>query len=80
MLTDVEISKDRNVITKEAYNRNSVMWNVKTKVIPVNKEQLEPSQNLSETPDKQTRKARNQATTKETAILGTANILREVLT
>jgi hypothetical protein len=37
MLIDIEISEDRNVIKKEAYNRKSVLWNVKTKVIPVKK-------------------------------------------
>jgi hypothetical protein len=37
ILKEVEISGDRNVIKREVYNRNSVMQNVKEKVITVKK-------------------------------------------
>ena len=62
MSIDVGIPGDRNVIKKEAYNRNSVMWNVTAKVIPVKRGQIEPSQNHSANTEQQTGKARNQAT------------------
>jgi hypothetical protein len=37
ILIDFEITGERNGIKKEAYNRNSVIKNVKANVIPVKK-------------------------------------------
>jgi len=88
MLIDVAISGDRNVIKKEAekilkYKDLTIeiqrMWNVKTKVIPViigatgaiSKSFRKYVSNL---PGKHQVKG-----LKETAILGTAHILRKVL-
>jgi HD-like signal output (HDOD) protein len=57
VLTSVAISGDRNAIKKEAEkilnckditNKIQDRWNVKSKVIPVIKGQLEPSQNHQE--------------------------------
>jgi hypothetical protein len=82
MSIDVELSGDRNVIKKEIYNRNSVMWNVTAKVIPVKRGQIEPSQNHSANTEQQTGKARNQATRhkkKNQTVHCATHILRKVL-
>jgi hypothetical protein len=89
MLIDVAISGDRNVIKKEAekvlkYKDLTIeiqrMWNAKTKVIPV-------IIGTTCTISKSFRKYMSNITgnhevkeLQETAILGTAHILREVLT
>jgi len=89
MLLDVAISGDRNVIKKEAgkilkYKDLTIdiqcMWNVKTKVIPV-------ITGVTETISKSFRKYMSNIPgnhevkeLQKTAILGTAHILRKVLT
>jgi hypothetical protein len=86
MLIDVAISGDRNVIKKEAekilkYKEVTIeiqrMWNVKTRVIPVITGTISKSfrKYVSSIPgNHEVREL------KKTATLGTAHILREVLT
>jgi hypothetical protein len=88
MLIDVAISGDRNVIKKEAekilkYKDLTVeiqrMWNVKTKVIPVT---IGATGTLSQSFRKYVSNIPGKHKVKklqETAILGTAHILRKVL-
>jgi len=89
MLIDVAISGDRNVITKEAekilkYKDLTIeiqrMWNVKTKVIPVI---IGATGTISKAFRKYVSNIPGNHKVKElqkTAILGTAQILRKVLT
>jgi len=89
MLIDVAISGDRNVIKKEAdkilkYNDLTIeiqrMWNVKTKVIPVI---IGATGTVSKSFRKYVINMPGKHEVKElqkTAILGTAHILRKVLT
>ena len=89
MLIDVAISGDRNVIKKEAekilkYKDLKIeiqrMWNVKTKVIPVI---IGATGTISKSFRKYVRNIPGNHEVKElqkTAILGTAHILRKVLT
>jgi hypothetical protein len=89
MLIDVAISGDKNVFKKEAekilkYNDLTVeiqrMWNVKTKVIPVI---IGATGTISKTFRKYVSNTPGNHKVKElqkTAILGTAHILRKVLT
>jgi len=89
MLIDVAISGDRNVIKKEAekilkYKDLTVeiqcMWNVKTKVIPVI---IGATGTISKSFRKYVSNIPANREVKElhkTAILGTAHILRKVLT
>jgi hypothetical protein len=89
MLIDVAISWDRNVIKKEAekilkYKDLTIeiqcMWNVKTKVISVI---IGATGIISKTFRKYVRNMAGNHEVKElqkTAILGTAHILRKVLT
>ena len=89
MLIDVAISGDRNVIKKEAvkilkYKDLTIeiqrMWNVKTKVIPVIRG---ATGTISKSFRKYVRNIPGNHEVKElqkTAILGTAHVLREVLT
>ena len=89
MLTDVAISGDRNVIKKEAekilkYKDLTVaiqrMWNVKTKVIPVI---IGATGTISKSFRKYVSNIPGKHEVKElqkTATLGTAHILRKVLT
>jgi hypothetical protein len=89
MLIDVAISEDRNVIRKEAekilqYKNLTIeiqrMWNVKTKVIPVI---IGATGTISKSFRKYVSKIPGNHEVKElqkTAILGTAHILRKVLT
>jgi hypothetical protein len=88
MLIDVEISVDRNVIKKEAekilkYKDLTIeiqrMWNVKTKMIPVT---IWATGTVSKSFRKYVSNIPGKHEVKElqeTAILGTAHILREVL-
>ena len=89
MLIDVAISGDRNVITKEAkkilkYKDFTIkiqrMWNVKTKVIPII---IGATGTISKSFRKYVSNIPGNYEVKElqkTAILGTAHILRKVLT
>jgi hypothetical protein len=89
MLIDVAISGDRNVIKKEGekilkYKDLTTeiqrMWNVKTKVIPII---TGTTGTISESYRKYVSNIPRKHEVKElqkTAILGTAHILREVLT
>jgi hypothetical protein len=89
MLVDVAISGDRNVMKKEAEKilkykdlRTEIqrMWNVKTKVIPVI---IGATGTISKSFRKYMSNIPGNHEVKErqkTAILGTAHILREVLT
>ena len=89
MLIDVAISVDRNVIKKEAekirkYKDLTIeiqrMWNIKTKVIPVI---IGATGTISESFRKYVSNILGNHEVKEvqkTAILGTAHILRKVLT
>jgi hypothetical protein len=89
MLIDVAISGDRNVIKKEAekilkYKDLTIetqrMWNVKTKVIPVI---IGATGTISKSFRKYVSNIQGNYEIKElqkTTILGTAHILREVLT
>ena len=89
MLIDVAISGDRNVIKKEAEKilkykdliiEIQCMWNVKTKVIPVI---IGATGNISKAFRKYVSNIPGNHEVKElqkTAILGTAHILRKVLT
>jgi len=89
MLIDVAISGDKNVIKKEAekilkYTDLTIeiqhMWNVKTKVIPVI---IGVTGTISKSFRKYvSNKPRNHEVKKlqKTAILGTAHVLRKVLT
>jgi hypothetical protein len=88
MLIDVAISGDRNVIEKEAkkilkYKDLTIeiqrMWNVKTKVIPVI---IGATGTISESFRKYVSNIRNHEVKElqKTALLGTAHILRKVLT
>jgi hypothetical protein len=89
MLIDVAISGDRNVIKREAekilkYKDLTIeiqgMWNVKTKVIPVI---IGTTGTISKSFRKYMSNILGNHEVKElqkTAILGTAHILREVLT
>ena len=88
MLIDVAISRDRNVIKKEAekilkYKDLTIemqrMWNVKTKVIPVI---IRATGTISKTFRKYVSKIPGNHEVKELqkkATLGTAHILRKVL-
>jgi len=89
MLIDVAISRDRNVIKKEAekilkYKDLTIeiqgMWNVKTKVIPA---KIGGTGTISKLFRKYVSNIPGNHEVKElqkTAILGTAHILRKVLT
>ena len=89
MLIDVAISRDRNVVTKEAekilkYKDLTIevqcMWKVKTKVIPVI---IGATGTISKSFRKYISNIPGNQKVKElqkTAILGTAHILRKVLT
>ena len=89
MLIDVAISGDRNVFKKEAekilkYKELTIeiqrMWNVKTKVIPV---MIGATGTISKTFRKYVSNIPGNHEVKEpqkTVILGTAHILRKVLT
>jgi len=89
MLIDVAISGDRNVIKKEGEKilkykdltiEIQLMWNVKTKVIPII---TGTTGTISESYRKYVSNIPGKHEVKElqkTAILGTAHILREVLT
>jgi len=89
MLIDVAISGERNVIKKEAekilkYKDLTIeiqrMWNVKTKVIPVT---IDATGTISKSFRKYVSNIPGNHEVKElqkTAILGTAHILRKVLT
>ena len=90
MLIDVAISGDRNVIKKRSREDSKIytdltietqrMWNVKTKVIPVI---IGATGTLSKSFRKYVSKIPGNHEVKElqkTAILGTAHILRKVLT
>jgi hypothetical protein len=89
MLIDVAISGDRNVIKKEAekilkYEDLTIeiqrMWNVKTKVIPV---LIDATGTISKSFRKYVSNIPGHHEVKKlqrTAILGTAHILRKVLT
>jgi hypothetical protein len=89
MLIDVAISGDRNVIKKEAektlkYKDLTIeiqrMWNVKTKIIPVI---IGATKTISKALRKYVSNIPGNHEVKElqkTAILGTAHILRKVLT
>jgi hypothetical protein len=89
MLIDVEISGDRNVIKKEVekilkYKDLTIeiqcMWNVKTKAIPIIRG---ATGTISKSFRKYVSNIPGKHEVKElqkTAILGTANILRKVLT
>jgi hypothetical protein len=89
MLIDVAISGDRNVIKKEAEKilkyknlttETQRMWNVKTKVIPVI---IGATGTISKAFRKYVSNIPGNHEVKEiqkTAILGTAHILRKVLT
>ena len=89
MLIDVAISVDRNVIQKEAekilkYKDLTIemqcMWNVKTKVIPVI---IGATETISKSFRKYVSNSPGNHEIKElqkTAILGTAHILRKVIT
>jgi hypothetical protein len=89
MLIDLAISEDRNVIKKEAetilkYKDLTVeisrVWNVKTKVIPVI---IGATGNISKSFRKYLNNIRVKHDIKElqkTDILGTAHVLRKVLT
>jgi hypothetical protein len=83
MAIDAALSRDRNVVNKEAEkflkhkdlnNSNTVMWNVKTTVIPEITRATGTVLNHSENTEQRTGKARNQGTT-QTDTLGTAYIL-----
>ena len=88
MLIDVAISRDRNVIKKEAekilkykYLTTDIqrMWNVKTKVIPVI---IGATGTVSKSFRKYASNIRGKHEVKElqkTTILGTAHIIRKVL-
>ena len=88
MLIDVEISEDRNVIKKEAEKilkykdltiETQCMWNIKTKVIPVI---IGATGTISKSFRKYVINIPGKQEIKElqnTAILGTAHILRKVL-
>jgi len=88
MLLDVAISGDRNVVRKEAekilkYKNLTIeiqlMWNVKTKVIPVI---IGATRTISKSYRKYVSNIPGNNEVKEvqkTAILGTAHILRKVL-
>jgi hypothetical protein len=85
MLIDVAISRDRNVIKKEAkkvlkYIEIQRMWNVKTRVIPVI---IGATGTISKSFRKYVSNIPGNYEVRElqkTAILGTAHILRKVLT
>jgi hypothetical protein len=89
MLIDVAISGDRNVIKKEAEKilkykdptiETQCMWNVKTKVIPVI---IGATGAISKSFRKHVSNIPGNHEVKElqkTAILGTAHVLRKVLT
>jgi hypothetical protein len=89
MLIDIAISGDRNVIKKEAEKilkskdltiEIQCMWNVKTKVIPV---LISATGTISKSFIKYVSNIRGNHEVKElqkTAILGTAHIIRKVLT
>jgi hypothetical protein len=89
MLIDVPVSEDRNVIKKEAEKilkhkdltiEIQRMWNVKTKMIPVI---IGATGTISKSLRKYVRNIPGNHEDKElqkTAILGTAHILRKVLT
>jgi hypothetical protein len=89
MLIDVEISGDRNVIKKEAekilkYKDRTIeiqhMWNVKTRVIPVI---IGATGTISKSLKKYVSNIPGNHEFRElqkTAILGTAHIIRKVLT
>ena len=62
ILIDVEITGERNVIKKEAYNRNSVIKNVKANVIPVKKKGT--TRTISKSLKKKNIRATNRKSTK----------------